>query len=95
MRKLTIAIPEPVWLQSVKVDDPGACGPGRIVFEIVVKTVEAVVRNDGHRLALANGECVHDDFVGEMVDAVGDDVIEIIEIVGKLGLEQLKPTALY
>lgn len=70
------------------------CEPRRIVFEIVGEEVDAVVRDDGHRIRFAHGECVHDDLVREMVDAVVDYVVQVVEIMCEFVLKDLESTAL-
>lgn|GEM_PF-6362857 len=94
MGERAIAIPKAVRFQSVKVDDPGVRGPCRIVFKIVVKKVEMVVRDNGHSLAFADGERVHDDFVGKMMDAVVDHAIQAFEIAGDFVSQKLESAAL-
>jgi len=81
VRELTVDVPESVWLEALKVNDRCRVGPGRIVFEKVRQKVQAMVCGNSDLVALANGECVHNDLVGEMVHVLVDRAFQILEIV--------------
>jgi hypothetical protein len=95
VREHTVAIPETIGFQSVKMDDSGVCGPGQIVFEIVVQEVETIIRNYCDRFTFADRERVHDDLVGVGVDAVVDDALEMLEIVSNFVGHDLEPATLH
>jgi hypothetical protein len=93
--KHTVAIPEPVRLHCVKVDDPGVCGPSRIVFQIVMQKMQVVVWDKGDGITFTDCERVHDDLVGKDVNTVVDDAFEVVEVVGDLACNDLKPATLH
>jgi len=93
--KRALDIPKLVRLEALKVNDQRARGPCGIVLEKVCEEVEVVVRNDSHGVALADGESVHDDFVGEMMDVVFNRAFEIFEIMGHLVGKQIEPASLH
>ena len=73
--------PKSVWLEALKVNDGRSVGPGRSVPEKVGEKVQTIVRRDRDFVALANGECVHDDLIREIVHVVFNRTFEIGEVV--------------
>ncbi|HJT66059.1 MAG TPA: hypothetical protein VJ749_06380 [Pyrinomonadaceae bacterium] len=62
-------------------NDQRARGPRGIILEKVGEEVEVVTGNNRNGVALANGEGVHDDFVGEVVDVVFIRAFEVFKVM--------------
>jgi len=65
------------------------------VLEEVREKIEAVIGRDGNRIAFADGERVHDDFVREVVNVVFDGAFEVLEIVRDLFGKQVETPPLH
>lgn len=81
MPKLSFAIPKALRLQTVKVDNLRAGGPGWIVFEEVSEEVVTIIRDNRDGITLADGECVHYDLVRMLVDTVDDRMFQVLEVM--------------
>jgi len=90
-----VYIPEPIRLQTLKVNDLRVTGPGGIVFEKVREEVQAIVCTDLDLVALPNGECVHDDLVGEMVNVIFYRAFEIVQIIRHFFRQQREAATLH
>src|SRR5262245_27743336 len=89
-----VDVPIRIRLQAVKMNNPPAACPARVMPQIICQEVIVIVRDHGDNISSPHRQCIHDDLVGVDVETIGDGALEIFQVVTYFPTDNLKSTSL-